>query len=158
MRLWLAILAFAFGAGQITTEASADTLADGIKKIPELSILAKAVEASGLSGMLNDSAKTWTLFAPTDDAFKKLPAGVLENLLKPENKEKLQGLIKYHLVDGALLTAGVAAKSSKVKSAEGRDIALVVGGLSVNGATVHGHDIFTDNGVIHAIDTVIHPK
>lgn len=158
MKRLFGIMAALLAANAIFGLAHAETLGQGIKKIPEFSTLAKAIEASGLQGVLDDSGKTWTIFAPTNAAFQKLPDGALEALLKPENKSKLQAVLKYHIVEGALLTAGSAAQFSKVKSLEGRDIALVVGGFSVNGAEVHGHDVLTDNGVIHAIDAVIFPK
>ncbi|MEN9675265.1 MAG: hypothetical protein RIS76_1161 [Verrucomicrobiota bacterium] len=98
------------------------------------------------------------MFAPTDEAFKKLPAGTVENLLKPENKEKLAAVLKYHVVSGKVMAADV--KSGMVKTVQGGDLDVKVadGKVTVNNATVVKADVGASNGVIHVIDTVLLPK
>jgi uncharacterized surface protein with fasciclin (FAS1) repeats len=98
------------------------------------------------------------VFAPTDEAFKKLPAGTVENLLKPENKEKLAAVLKYHVVSGKVMAADV--KSGMVKTVQGGDLDVKVadGKVTVNNATVVKADVGASNGVIHVIDTVLLPK
>ena len=99
------------------------------------------------------------MFAPTDEAFAKLPAGTLETLLKPENKVKLESILTYHVVAGKVM-ARDAVKLSSAKSVEGHSIAIKTtdGGVMVNDAHVIHSDIEASNGVIHGIDTVILPE
>jgi uncharacterized surface protein with fasciclin (FAS1) repeats len=119
--------------------------------------LAQALKAAGLVDTLK-GAGPFTVFAPTDDAFAKLPAGTLENLLKPENKAKLQAVLTYHVVPGKVMAADVATKKS-ARTVEGSDIRISVrdGSVHVNDATVLKTDIAASNGVIHVIDSVILP-
>ena len=120
--------------------------------------LAAALKAGGLIDTLQ-GAGPFTVFAPTDDAFAKLPAGTLENLLKEENKAKLQDILKYHVVAGKVMAQDVV-KLDSAKSVEGQSIAIKVvdGGVMVNDAHVTQTDIVADNGVIHVIDAVILPQ
>ena len=101
----------------------------------------------------------FTVFAPTDDAFAKLPAGTLEDLLKPENKAKLQAILTYHVVPGKVMAADVV-KISSAKTASGQDLSIKVEGgtVMVDDAKVAKTDIECSNGVIHVIDTVVLPK
>ncbi|MCX6608892.1 MAG: fasciclin domain-containing protein [Acidobacteria bacterium] len=120
--------------------------------------LVAAVKAAGLVETLK-GAGPFTVFAPTDEAFAKLPAGTLEMLLKPENKAKLAGILTYHVVAGKVMAADVV-KVKSAKSVQGGDIKVKVAGGTVmlNGTSkVVKTDIVTDNGVIHVIDTVIMP-
>ena len=119
--------------------------------------LVAAVKAAGLAEALSGDGP-FTIFAPTDDAFKKLPAGTVEDLLKPENKEKLAGILKYHVVAAKVLAADV--KPGKVKTLQGSEVEIKVadGKVTVDGATVTKTDIIGKNGVIHIIDSVILPK
>lgn len=120
--------------------------------------LVAAVKAAGLVDTLK-SKGPFTVFAPTDEAFKKLPEGTVENLLKPENKDKLVSLLKYHVVSGSVMAADVV-KLDSAKSVEGSPIQIAVkdGGVMLNGKTkVVKTDIKTSNGVIHVIDSVIMP-
>jgi uncharacterized surface protein with fasciclin (FAS1) repeats len=120
--------------------------------------LVAAVKAAGLVETLK-GAGPFTVFAPTDDAFKKLPAGTVEDLLKPENKAKLAAVLTYHVVPGKVLSADIAGKTMNVKSVQGSEIAVhATNGVMVDGAKVVTADIMTTNGVIHVIDTVIMPK
>ena len=99
------------------------------------------------------------MFAPTDEAFAKLPAGTLENLLKPENKAKLRRILTYHVVPGKVMAADVV-KMRSAKAVSGDTIAIVArsGSVMVDNAHVVKTDIAASNGVIHVIDTVILPN
>lgn len=120
--------------------------------------LAAAVEAAGLTSTLQGDGP-FTVFAPTDDAFAKLPAGTVEELLKPENKDKLIAVLTYHVVPGKVKAADVV-KLDKATTVQGQDVAIKVvdGKVMVDGATVVKTDIKAGNGVIHVIDTVILPN
>jgi uncharacterized surface protein with fasciclin (FAS1) repeats len=119
--------------------------------------LVAAVKAAGLVETLQ-GAGPFTVFAPTDAAFAKLPAGTVESLLKPENKEKLAGILTYHVLSGKVMAADV--KTMQAPTVNGQNLAIVAntGGVTVNGAKVLKTDIAATNGVIHVIDTVVMPK
>jgi uncharacterized surface protein with fasciclin (FAS1) repeats len=119
--------------------------------------LVAAVKAAGLVETLQ-GAGPFTVFAPTDEAFAKLPAGTVENLLKPENREKLASILKYHVVPGKVLAADV--KTGKAATAQGQKVSIEVadGAVTVDNAKVIKTDLLADNGVIHVIDSVILPK
>lgn len=119
--------------------------------------LATALKAAGLIETLK-GAGPFTVFAPTDAAFAKLPAGTLESLLKPENKEKLRQVLTYHVVPGKVGSAQVV-KMTSAKAVSGDTIKIMVkdGKVMVNNATVVTPDVAASNGVIHVIDTVIMP-
>ena len=120
--------------------------------------LVAAVKAAGLVDTLKGPGP-FTVFAPTDEAFAKLPPGTLESLLKPENKAKLQKILTYHVVAGKVMAADVM-KLSSAKTVEGENVAITTmsGGVMVDNAHVTKTDITASNGVIHVIDTVILPK
>jgi len=120
--------------------------------------LAAALEAADLVDTLKGKGP-FTVFAPTDEAFEKLPKGTLEDLLKPENKKKLAGILTYHVVPGKVMAAEVT-KMKKAKTVQGTDVKIKVvdGKVMVNDAEVIKTDIACTNGVIHVIDTVILPK
>lgn len=119
--------------------------------------LATALEAADLVDTLKGPGP-FTVFAPTDEAFAKLPPGTLEDLLKPENKEKLAGILKLHVVSGAVKSDEVV-KMTSAKTVQGQEVTIdATDGVKVNGAKVVKADIETSNGVIHVIDTVILPK
>lgn len=119
--------------------------------------LVAAVKAAGLVETLKGKGP-FTVFAPTDQAFAKLPAGTVETLLKPENKAKLQSILTYHVVSGKVMAADVVGLSSAT-TVQGQqiDIAVKDGKVTVDGANVVKTDIETSNGVIHVIDSVILP-
>ncbi len=120
--------------------------------------LAKALQAADLVETLK-GAGPFTVFAPTDEAFAKLPAGTLETLLKPENKAKLQRILKYHVVPGHVMAADVVKmRSAKAVSGDTLTIASRDGSVTIDGAKVVKTDIAATNGVIHVIDSVILPK
>lgn len=120
--------------------------------------LVTAVKAAGLVETLQGPGP-FTVFAPTDEAFAKLPAGTLENLLKPENKSKLVAILTYHVVSGKVMSRDIAGKKTMAKSVEGSEIDVdATSGVKVDNARVVKADIESTNGVIHVIDTVIMPK
>src|SRR5689334_16913027 len=120
--------------------------------------LAKALDAAGLVTTLKGSG-TFTVFAPTDEAFAKLPAGTLETLLKPENKEKLQRILTYHVVSGKVMAADVVkVKSAKALSGDTLTVMTQGSNLMIDKANVVKTDIAASNGVIDVIDTVLLPK
>ncbi len=120
--------------------------------------LATALQAAGLADTLKGRGP-FTVFAPTDEAFSKLPPGTVESLLKPENKDKLKGILLYHVVSGDVTAAQVIELSS-AKTLNGQDLKLTVhdGTVMVNDAKVVKADVLASNGVIHVIDTVLLPK
>jgi len=120
--------------------------------------LAAALQAAGLVETLKGKGP-FTVFAPTDEAFGKLPAGVLEDLLKPENKAKLTSILTYHVVPGAV-TAEQVVTLSEAKTVNGQSVAIKTSdaGVMVDGAHVVSADVMASNGVIHVIDSVMLPK
>lgn len=148
-----------------TTEAAAETtaepMADDIVTIasgnPDFSTLVAAVQAAGLVETLQGPGP-FTVFAPTNAAFEALPAGLVDKLLLPENKDTLVSILTYHVVSGKVMAADVAA--GDVPSVEGSAITVTVDGGTVklnDSATVTATDIEASNGVIHVIDAVILP-
>src|SRR5271157_6309260 len=120
--------------------------------------LVTAVKAAGLVDTLKGPGP-FTVFAPNDDAFAKLPAGTVENLLKPENKKKLVAILTYHVVPGKVMSKDLIGKKMMVKTVEGTDVSIdATDGVRVDNANVVKADIEASNGVIHVIDTVIIPK
>jgi uncharacterized surface protein with fasciclin (FAS1) repeats len=121
--------------------------------------LAAALEAAGLIDALTGEGP-FTVFAPTDEAFAKLPAGTVESLLKPENKEKLKAILLYHVVPGNVTAKQVMKLNGRtVKTLEGASIKVsTTHGVTVNDARVTKTDVQASNGVIHVIDTVLLPK
>jgi uncharacterized surface protein with fasciclin (FAS1) repeats len=120
--------------------------------------LAKALTAADLVATLKGPGP-FTVFAPTDDAFAKLPEGTLEDLLKPENKDKLRRILTYHVVSGEVRAADVVKlQSAKAVSGDSITVKVKDGNVHVDDANVTATDIRASNGVIHVIDTVILPK
>jgi len=120
--------------------------------------LTAALEAAGLVETLKGKGP-FTVFAPTDAAFAKLPEGTVKSLLKPENKKKLTSILTYHVVAGNVKAADVI-KLSSAKTLNGQSVTIkTLGGkFLINGATVVKADIAATNGTIHVIDTVLMPK
>lgn len=121
------------------------------------STLSKALQAAELDGILGAKGE-FTIFAPTDEAFGKLPAAVLTKLLLPENKEKLRSLLLYHVIPGRMLAADM--QDGKVKTMNGEKVKIDVGGgkVDVDGAKVFSADVLANNGVMHTIGEVLIPK
>lgn len=158
----MAIVAPLALAGQGHHAASKD-IVDTAVGAKGFSTLVAAVKAAGLVDALKGEGP-FTVFAPTDEAFKKLEKakpGILATLLKPENKEKLAGILKYHVVSGKVMAADVLKlkNGTKVKTLEGKSVTIDnAHGVKINNAKVVKTDIVCSNGVIHVIDTVILPK
>lgn len=133
------------------------TIVENASKIDGFKTLVAAVKAGGLVDTLSGDGP-FTVFAPTDEAFAKLPKGTLESLLKPENKDQLVAILKYHVVAGNVMAKDVV-KLSKAKTVEGSNVKIKVadGKVKVNGANVVKTDVRSSNGVIHVIDSVILP-
>ena len=120
--------------------------------------LAAALQAADLVDTLKGEGP-FTVFAPTDEAFARLPAGTVESLLKPENKAQLVAVLTYHVVPGKVKAADVV-KLTSAKTVNGQSVTITVtdGAVSVDGAKVTATDIAASNGVSHVIDSVILPK
>ncbi|RYZ22680.1 MAG: fasciclin domain-containing protein [Chitinophagaceae bacterium] len=120
--------------------------------------LVSAVKAAGLAETLS-GAGPFTVFAPTNEAFNKLPAGTVDNLVKPENKQKLTSILTYHVVPGALRAADLK-DGQKLKTVQGEELTVTMkdGKVMIDGATVTIPDVISSNGVTHVIDAVVMPK
>ncbi len=153
----LAVLLLTFAMATPKSSATQD-IVDTAVAAGQFNTLAKALQAAGLVETLKGKGP-FTVFAPTDAAFAKLPSGTVENLLKPENKEKLVKILTYHVVAGDVSAAQVM-KMSEAKSVEGSEIMIKAknGVVMVDDAKVVKADIQCSNGVIHVIDHVIMPK
>jgi uncharacterized surface protein with fasciclin (FAS1) repeats len=138
------------------TTASKD-IVDTAVKAGAFKTLVAAVKAAGLVETLKGKGP-FTVFAPTDAAFAKLPEGTIASLLKPENKGKLAKILTYHVVPGKVMAKDV--KTSMVKTANGSKVSITVSdkGVKVDNAKVVKTDVVASNGVIHVIDAVILPK
>jgi uncharacterized surface protein with fasciclin (FAS1) repeats len=136
--------------------AQARTIADLVRTSKSFTKLAAALKAADLLTTLEGEGP-FTVFAPNDDAFAKLPKGTLTNLLKTKNKEKLQQILNYHVVSGAVTSKML--KAGTVDTVEGSKITVKIRGkkVSINKANVLMADVKASNGVIHAIDTVLIP-
>ena len=141
----------------VSAFAAEKDVVDTAVEAGQFKTLAAALEAAGLVTTLKGTGP-FTVFAPTDKAFAKLPAGTVENLLKPENKQKLTEILTYHVVAGKVMAADVAG-IDEAKSVNGKMIDIEVEGstVKVNDAAVTAADLAASNGVIHVIDKVIMP-
>ena len=151
------VLCLALGAYAGPKAASQD-IVDTAVAAGSFKTLAAALQAAGLVDTLKGKGP-FTVFAPTDEAFAKLPAGTVEDLLKPENKEKLVAILTYHVVSGRDLASQVT-KMSSAKTVNGQSLAIRVNGgkIMVDSAKVIKTDILCSNGIIHVIDSVVLPK
>jgi len=156
MRFRLHVLLAGVAALAMVSKASAADIVD-TAVAGRFDTLVAAVKAAGLVDTLKGPGP-FTVFAPTNEAFAKLPPGTLENLLKPENKEQLQKILTYHVVAGRV-TAKDVLKLDSAKTVEGGSLAIRAGkgAVTVNNAHVTKTDIAASNGVIHVIDTVLLP-
>ncbi|MGF1445178.1 MAG: fasciclin domain-containing protein [Pikeienuella sp.] len=149
-------------AALLATSAVADEhakdIVDTAVEAGSFETLVAAVQAADLVETLKGEGP-FTVFAPTDAAFAALPEGTVQDLLKPENKERLQGVLTYHVVAGKVMSGDLSGEMS-VETVQGSNVDIVVGesGVTVDGATVTSADIEASNGVIHVIDAVILPN
>ena len=158
MNLNPAVLAAAIGlAGSVGAQAAEKDIVDTAIEAGQFQTLAAALEAAGLVATLKGEGP-FTVFAPTDEAFAKLPSGTVETLLKEENKDQLTAILTYHVVPGKVMSQDVAG-IDEARTVNGKMIDVEVDGsaVKVNDATVTQADIAAANGVIHVIDTVILP-
>lgn len=139
--------------------AAAADIVETASEAGSFQTLLTAAEAAGLVDTLK-SEGPFTVFAPTDEAFAKLPEGTVEDLLKPENQDQLKAILTYHVVSGKTMSSDIAGKELEVETVQGETIAIDAsdGTVMVDDATVVQADIETDNGVIHVIDTVLMPQ
>jgi uncharacterized surface protein with fasciclin (FAS1) repeats len=144
----------------LSTPSRAQDIVDVAVGNKDFTTLVAAIKAAGLVETLKGKGP-FTVFAPTDAAFKKLPAATLEGLLKPESKAKLATILKYHVLPGAFDAARLSkakVKAYGIKSVEGTEVKInLTKGVVVSGATVTQPDIKASNGVIHVVDTVMLP-
>lgn len=138
-------------------DAKAD-IVDTAVAAGQFTTLATALDAAGLVETLKGEGP-FTVFAPTDAAFAKLPAGTLDSLLLPENRDQLVAVLTYHVVPGKVMASDVV-KIAAATTVQGSDVAISVadGKVRINDATVVATDVAASNGVIHVIDTVILPN
>ena len=150
-------VAFAANAGHHESDKKGD-IVDVAVSAGQFNTLAAALEAADLVDTLKGDGP-FTVFAPTDEAFSKLPAGTIEHLLKPENRDQLTAILTYHVVPGKVYAADVI-KLDSAATVNGAKITINVSdaGVSVDDAAVVKTDIAASNGVIHVIDTVILPR
>lgn len=146
------------GGGQTTTQTATADIVQTAADAGQFTTLIAAVKAAGLEDTLRGPGP-FTVFAPTDEAFGKLPPGTLDTLLKPENKEQLASILTYHVVSGKVPSTE-AVKLSSAKTVNGKELTLDAssGQLKVDEATVSKADIEASNGIIHVIDAVVIPE
>ncbi|KAB7610206.1 fasciclin domain-containing protein [Amylibacter sp. SFDW26] len=148
----LALTTSAFAGGK------AKDIVDTAVGAGSFSTLVAAVQAAGLEDTLRSDGP-FTVFAPTDDAFAALPAGTVENLLKPENKDQLVSILTYHVLPGQVMSGDIAGKKLDAATVNGANVSVdATNGVKVDGANVVAADVVASNGVIHVIDAVILPK
>jgi uncharacterized surface protein with fasciclin (FAS1) repeats len=142
----------------LATNAKAADIVDTAVSAGNFKTLVAAVQAAGLGETLKGKGP-FTVFAPTDAAFEKLPPGTVESLLKPENKDKLRKVLTYHVVSGKVMSDDLKGRKTTADSVEGSKIDIDASGskVKIEDATVTKADVATSNGVIHVIDTVIMP-
>jgi uncharacterized surface protein with fasciclin (FAS1) repeats len=151
------VAAIGLTLSSVDTRAAQKDIVDTAVNAGQFKTLAAALSAANLVTTLKGSGP-FTVFAPTDAAFAKLPAGTVENLLKPENKDQLVAILTYHVVPGRAMAADVV-KLKEAKTVNGKMLDIETKGeaVMVNDAKVTATDIGASNGVIHVIDTVILP-
>lgn len=141
----------------VAAEQQSKDIVDTAVAAGQFKTLAAALQAAGLVDTLKGQGP-FTVLAPTDAAFAKLPAGTVENLLKPENKDKLVAVLTYHVIPGKAMSKDVAGMTT-AKTVNGKEVAIKAadGNVTIGGANVTTVDIAASNGVIHVIDAVLLP-
>jgi uncharacterized surface protein with fasciclin (FAS1) repeats len=139
------------------TPAAPATVVDVAASSNQFTTLVAAVQAAGLVPTLTGPGP-FTVFAPTDAAFAKLPGGTVESLLRPENRDQLVRILTYHVVPGRITSDQLAGRTTRTRAVSGQNLAVDGRtGVRVNGSTVIRADIQAGNGVVHVIDTVLLP-
>ncbi len=154
----MALVATASFNASVKAQAATADIVDTAVAAGSFKTLAAALQAAGLVETLKGQGP-FTVFAPTDAAFAKLPAGTVDDLLKPANKAKLVAILTYHVVPGKVMAAQAATLTS-AKTVNGASLTIRArdGKVMIDNATVTATDIAASNGVIHVIDTVLLPK
>ena len=147
-------LSVSIGAASATSKNIVETAVQSGK----FNTLVAALKAAGLVNTLNGKGP-FTVFAPSDTAFSKLPTGTVDGLLKPENKAKLVSILAYHVIPGKIMSGDIAGKKISVKTVQGSEISVdAMYGVKINDSNVVSADIAATNGVIHVIDKVLIPN
>ena len=147
-------LSVSIGAASATSKNIVETAVQSGK----FNTLVAALKAAGLVNTLNGKGP-FTVFAPSDTTFSKLPAGTVDGLLKPENKAKLVSILAYHVIPGKVMSGDIAGKKISVKTVQGSEISVdAMYGVKINDSNVVSADIAATNGVIHVIDKVLIPN
>ncbi|GGE22395.1 Uncaracterized surface protein containing fasciclin (FAS1) repeats [Gemmobacter megaterium] len=155
-RTFLALTASTFLAAPALADGHSKDIVDTAVEAGSFTTLVAAVQAAGLVETLKGEGP-FTVFAPTDEAFAKLPAGTVDDLLKPENKDKLTAVLTYHVVPGKVMSTDLS-NGMTAATVQGAEVTIMTeGGVKVNEANVVTADIAASNGVIHVIDSVILP-
>jgi len=150
------LLAASLGVSAVAAKAA--DIVDTAVAAGQFNTLVAAVQAAGLVETLKGEGP-FTVFAPNDAAFAKLPAGTVESLLLPENRDTLIAVLTYHVVPGKIMSGDIVGATTSVASVQGGMLAVnAIDGVKINDSTVIAADIDTDNGVIHVIDTVMLPQ
>lgn len=151
-------LAFTAACGLLVAASfAADDIVDTAKSTGTFKTLTAALDAADKTSMLKEKGP-FTVFAPSDEAFAKLPKGTVESLLKPENKQKLAMILAYHVIEGkAIMAADVKTMMAKTANGAELDIKVMKKHVMVNNAKIVKADVKASNGVIHVIDTVLMP-
>ena len=153
----VAMVAFALAPALVSAESGKKDVVDTAVAAGKFNTLAAALKAAGLVDTLKGQGP-FTVLAPTDEAFAKLPAGTVEDLLKPENKEKLKAVLTYHVIPAKAMSSDVAGMTS-AKTVNGKELTIKTseGKVMIDKATVTTADVAASNGVIHVIDSVLLP-
>ncbi|MEO0823861.1 MAG: fasciclin domain-containing protein [Pseudomonadota bacterium] len=152
-----AVIALGLGTPAATAGSASKDIVDTAVDAGNFTTLVAAVKAAGLVDTLKGDGP-FTVFAPTDAAFAKLPAGTVEDLLKPENKDQLTAVLTYHVIAGKVMSGDIAGKALEAETVQGSTLAIdATDRVTVDGATVILVDVEASNGVIHVIDTVVLP-
>jgi uncharacterized surface protein with fasciclin (FAS1) repeats len=159
LKMMIAVLTAAMSLLCMGAAQAAD-IVDTIAATPTLTSFSAALKAAGLNDTLKGKGP-YTVFAPTDEAFKRLPANTMTNLMKPENKEQLVKLLTFHIVAAKVTEKDMDGKMYKTKTLNGKDVEVDADdpgeGIRINKAKVTKADIAADNGVIHLINRVLLP-
>jgi uncharacterized surface protein with fasciclin (FAS1) repeats len=145
-------------AGKASSKSAKADIVDTALNAGDFSILIAALQSAGLKETLKGEGP-FTLFAPNDAAFQKLPAGTLENLLKPENKQQLVDILTYHVLSGKIASKSLSGKTATPATVQGSTLAIdgTNGGVRADNANVVKADVMAKNGVIHIVDSVLIP-
>ena len=152
----IAVIALSVSVG--AASATSKNIVETAVQSGKFNTLVAALKAAGLVDTLNGQGP-FTVFAPSDTAFSKLPAGTVDGLLMPENKAKLVSILAYHVIPGKVMSEDIAGKKISVKTVQGNKIAVdALYGVKINDSNVVSADIAATNGVIHVIDKVLIPN